>query len=382
MKRALVLLISAIMLLSACAQATPTPTPAPTPTATPSPTPTPIPTPTPTPTPVPTPTPTPTPPPSLTSGLPSMGEYHPINVQIENDPKARPQTGMSQADIVYECLEEGRSMTRFQCVFNDNIPTSVGPVRSCRIPFILIAEEYKGLLCFFGGPMNTDTGADIYPKLSKAKKAGNLQVAVDGITGTYGTNSKYGIYQRVKADSAGNKRVTPHNVYADLTKALPLLTGPVEPVSHFQFNANADYSSYEDTTSIEIKYTSKSVDTLYTYDPAAQNYKRFVSGDPFIDAGNGQQITVKNIIVQFAKTTGFGTKKGHLNIALVGSGNADTYVAGKHIKATWKRPKEADITKFYDANGNEIQLLPGNTWVQEVPTTFKATTGGASVVYK
>jgi hypothetical protein len=301
---------------------------------------------------------------------------------MENMPAARPQSGMSKADIVYECLMEGRTMTRFQCVFNDNIPTSVGPVRSCRTPFVLIAEEFKGILVFFGGPQDTGTGADIYPKLYKAKKAGIIQLYTDGWGGTYGTNSKYHIFQRLKTDTAGNKRVIPHNVYANLENVLPLFTQPVEPVSHFQFNADADYSSLVDMTSIEIKYTDSSVDTLYTYDPAAVNYKRFVSGQPFIDAGNNnQQITVKNIIVQYAKITTFGTKKGHLNIALVGSGNADIYVAGKYIKATWKRPTEADITKYYDASGNEVQLLPGNTWVEEIPTYFKPKTTDASIVY-
>jgi hypothetical protein len=304
-------------------------------------------------------------------------------VQIENMPDARPQSGLSQADIVYECLMEGRSITRFQAVFNDNLPTSVGPVRSCRAPFVLIAEEYKGLLCFFGGPMGTGTGADIYPKLFKAKKAGNLQVEVDGLSGTYGTNSKYHIYKRVKTDTAGNKRFAPHNVYADLTNVLPLYKTPLTPVSHFQFNADADYSSDEDVTSVEVKYTgnAKTDDTLYAYDPAAKNYKRSVGGVPFIDAGNNnQQIAVTNIIVEYAKTTAFATKKGHINIALVGAGTADIFVGGKHIQATWKRPTEADITKYYDANGNEVQLLPGNTWVEEVPNNWKHSTANGSFV--
>jgi hypothetical protein len=387
MRCALILLACAVMVLTGCSQATPAPAPIPpatdTPAATPSPTPEPTPTPTPTPAPVPTPTPTPTPPPSLTTGLPSTGGYHPINVQIENQLPARPQTGMSQADIVYELLMEGKSCTRFQCVYNDNIPAFVGPVRSCRTPFVLVAEEYKGILCHFGGPRGTGTDADIPPKISKARKNGDLLIDCDGWGGRYGTISKYNIYKRYNADLAGNKRVTPHNVYANLQNVLPLFTKPLEPVSHFLFNADADYSSLEDITCVDIRYTGKydAMDTVYEYDPATRKYKRFLAGEPFIDAVDGQQITVKNIIVQYTKTSTYGTKKGHLNIQLVGSGKADVFVAGKHIAATWKRPKESDITRFYDGNGNEVQLQPGNTWVEVIPTYFKPAVDGTGYTF-
>ena len=50
---------------------------------------------------------------------------------IENSEKARPQTGLQQADIVYEAMAEG-SITRMLCVFNDQKPVVAGPVRSTR----------------------------------------------------------------------------------------------------------------------------------------------------------------------------------------------------------------------------------------------------------
>jgi hypothetical protein len=384
MKRALVLLVSLLLLTSACAQTTPTPMPTiQTPAPTPTPVPTPEPTPTPTPTPVPTPTPTPTPT-SPTTGLPYTGEYHPINVQIENIAAARPQTGMSQADIVYELLmDPNRTCTRFQCVFNDNIPEFVGPVRSARTPFVLVAEEYKGILMHWGGPTNTGTGADYRNQVSKAKKNGDLLIDCDGAGGTYGEKSKYNIFKRYTKDLAGNKRSNPHNVYANLTNVLPLFQEPLEPVSHFLFNADADFSPWNDITTIDVKYTGKykTMETVYEYDTAAQNYKRSLAGEPFIDALNGQQITVKNVIVQYAETTSYGTGHGHINIHFVGEGKADVFVAGKHVAATWKRPTESDITRYYDENGNEIQILPGNTWVEVIPTYFIPEVDGTNFIF-
>jgi hypothetical protein len=364
MKRALALGLCAVLFLTGCSsfavapaattqQATEAPTPSPTVEPTPSPTPTPTESPTPVPTPTPTPVPT-----SLTSGPPSGQEYKPVNVQIENQPQARPQAGMSEADIVYEVLMEGRSMTRFQCVFNDHLPKNVGPVRSCRIYFADIASEYKGVLAFFGGPDHTK--ANIYPKINKAVKDGNVQVAADGLTSKYGTKS--GLYWRIKQRSA------PHNVYTDITKLVKLLTKPVPAVSHFNFNADAVLSG-DDVTKIEVKYPA--VDTRYEYDAALRKYKRFIGKEPFIDANTKQQITVTNVIVQYAKTVGLGTSKGHIDVKLIGSGDAEVFVGGKHVKATWKRAKQADITRYYDASGKEIEILPGNTWVQIVPTGSK-----------
>ncbi len=322
------------------------------------------------PTPVPTPTPTPAPPPSLTSGLPSGKDYKPVNVQIENMPEARPQAGLSQADIVYECLMEGRSMTRFQCVFNDNLPSNVGPVRSCRLYFVDIAAEYKGVLAFFGGP--STTVANIYPKINRTLKAGNLQVAADGISGRYGTKSN--LYWRTK------ERHAPHNVYTDVSKHAALLEKPVEPVSHFLFNEEAVYTG-EDINNIEVRYNARTVDTKYIYDKAAQRYNRFIGADPMIDANTNSQVTVKNVIVQYAKTVGLGTSKGHIDIKLIGTGKADVFVNGKHIAATWKRATQDDITKYYDDAGKEIELQPGNTWIQIIPSTWTMIKTGDSISF-
>jgi fibronectin type 3 domain-containing protein len=296
--------------------------------------------------------------------------YHPVNVQIENSPGARPQSGLSSADIVYECLMERRCVTRFQAVFNDQMPTYVGPVRSCRLYFVSIAEQYKGILAFYGGPSSTD--ANIYPKLAQALKDGNILIIANGLTKQY-----HPLYWRITS------RPVPHNVYTNLTKTVSLYSKVTQPtpVSIFKFNADADYSASEDMNTVDVEYNGLSYDAKFVYDPTAKNYKRYEAGKPFIDANTRKQITVKNIIVQRADTVDLGTHKGHLNINLVGTGKADVYTDGKHISATWERPTEADVTKFYDASHNEIELQPGNTWVEEVPTEWEPHYFSADSIY-
>lgn len=301
----------------------------------------------------------------MTTGLPSGKVYKPICVMIQNDPHARKQTaGLSQADIVYEVFENGDSMTRFVAVFNDFLPNSVGSIRSSRIYYVDIACEYKSALCFFGGPPAEVGKGSINAKVNKALKDKLLVIGANGINPPW---NKY--YKRNK------KYPAPHNVFIDINQIAALIKDPIKPVSHFQFNAEAVYTG-DNATSIEIVYNKRIIDVRYTYDPAAGVYLRTQEADktiPMVDANTNKQITVKNVIVQYAKETYLGNSRGTSlnNFTMTGTGEADVFVAGKHIKATWKRPKLDDITKYYDASGKEIELQPGNTWVQVVPSNRK-----------
>src|SRR5699024_9640157 len=55
----------------------------------------------------------------------------PIGVMVNNHAEARPQSGLSQADIVFEILAEAR-ITRLLALYQSEIPDVVGPVRSAR----------------------------------------------------------------------------------------------------------------------------------------------------------------------------------------------------------------------------------------------------------
>ena len=63
----------------------------------------------------------------------------PIAVTINNHPLARPQAGISSADIVYELLVEGDA-TRFLAIYQSQLPEQVGPIRSARDYLIQLAK--------------------------------------------------------------------------------------------------------------------------------------------------------------------------------------------------------------------------------------------------
>src|SRR5699024_4457269 len=76
-------------------------------------------------------------------------EQRMIGVMVNNHPEARPQTGLSSVDIVFEILAEGR-ITRFLALFQSDLPEVVGPVRSAREYYFNLADGYGALYVYHG----------------------------------------------------------------------------------------------------------------------------------------------------------------------------------------------------------------------------------------
>lgn len=81
------------------------------------------------------------PPPAPPASPPSAALKVPVAVVVENAPDARPQSGLDQADIVWEILAEG-FITRFFAIFSTQPSAQIGPVRSARIYFDQLDKAY------------------------------------------------------------------------------------------------------------------------------------------------------------------------------------------------------------------------------------------------
>lgn len=73
----------------------------------------------------------------------------PVAVMVSNQTQARPQTGLSKADIVFEMLTEG-NVTRFMAIYQSEDPEVVGPVRSAREYFFELADNYDAIYTYHG----------------------------------------------------------------------------------------------------------------------------------------------------------------------------------------------------------------------------------------
>jgi len=273
----------------------------------------------------------------------------PVAVMIDNHYKARPQSGLSEAEIVYEILAEGR-ITRYMAVFQVNEPEKLGPVRSARSYYIDKALEYDPLYVHVGGsPQAFD---DVV----------RLQMAdMDGLAS--------GAFWRTK-----HKKM-PHNAYTNIEnlRAEADRRGYKTLVNIDTWQFNEEDQELVGTPGPHLKFVYKAPSgsdstgyySEFKYDEDAKVYYRYVNSTPHKDETSDIHLSAKNIFVQVAPHR-IIDNEGRRDIDVVGSGRGYYLTNGNYIPVTWSKEGRRGLTRLYDVEGNEVIFNPGVTWVQVV----------------
>ncbi|WP_259391459.1 DUF3048 domain-containing protein [Paenibacillus sp. 1011MAR3C5] len=302
-----------------------------------------------------TPTPDPTPKPfsAPLTGVERDDEAmdRPIAVMINNFSAARPQSGLTNADVVWEVLAEG-GITRLVAVYQstDAMEDTIGPIRSNRAYLIDIADTYGAIMVHAGG------SPEAYGILQKQGKP-----YLDEITnaGPYYWRSK--------------ERKAPHNLYSNLEK---MHQGAEKkgykndmPVATYPFTAEgtitgAVEAGAEPATQIDITFLMQSYKVGYIYDETSRLYKRSINDEPHIDLNNSEQLSATNLVVL---ETGHKTldNVGRLAVDLESGGAAYLFQKGKRIDIDWVRSPDGMIR--FSKDGSEVSFLPGKTYIHIVP---------------
>ena len=89
----------------------------------------------------------------------SLQNQRPIAVMVDNEKKALPHFGLTEADVVYEMMnstQNGR-VTRLMAIVKDwGKITQFGSIRSTRPTNVMLAGEWNAVLCHDGGPYHID----------------------------------------------------------------------------------------------------------------------------------------------------------------------------------------------------------------------------------
>lgn len=277
----------------------------------------------------------------------------PLAVVIENHTDARPQSGLSRADLVYEALAEG-GITRFLAVYLSE-DTKLGPIRSNRPYFIDWLMEYDAGYAHVGGSPKAQS-------LVKSLRIADLDQFFIGPP----------TYER------SSSRFAPHNVYTTTAKLRRAASGrgykgPVN-IDSWQFaDDEATPSARPRKSEIGIPYPAFGMNVLWRYDAKSNTYLRFNAGVAHKDAETKKQLFAKTVIVQYVKTLPEESGHGRLKMGTVGSGKVLVFKDGKTIVGKWKKTSRKARTGFFDQEGNEISLNRGKIWVQVVPSDFKIT---------
>ena len=236
--------------------------------------------------------------------------------------------------------------TRFLAFYYHKDAARIGPVRSARPYLAEKANEYGAVLTHVGKSPQTDT----YFKKNNTEH-------IDEMPNTPGFWRE-------------NNRKAPHNLYTSTMNMWDnlLKNGQVgtKSLQGLKFQTDAILHNAKDSAGTTIFYPYGEV--VYQYQPVDKDYLRFISGKAHIDAENFLPLRMKNIIIQFVDTK-ILDGEGRLSLNLNSKGRAIISSGGKTTEGTWEKQSN-DVTKYFDADGKEVILPPGQTWIEIVQSNM------------
>lgn len=300
---------------------------------------------------------------------PALLDRRPMAIKVTNYPRyVRPQSGLEQADIVYEYYLE-RGIPRFIAVFYGQEAERVGPVRSGRLFDEHIFRMYDSLFVFG----NADTRVmDYFLALEPAIRHSLIVENPNDRELTCGDK----IPSRLCRDK---ELKTYNNLFAntaELTAYFDQAYGNYRPdLTGMHFS---DQVPLSETPGIDIRVRySLMIYHIWRYDENHSQYFRWQETDgfpdpleeeyaPHYDYVTGQQLSAENVVVLFVDHEYYvKTERSEIyQIDLNGSGPAIVFRDGFAYQAQWVRPKDGGVLQLYTPDGKPFPLKPGQTWFQ------------------
>lgn len=260
-----------------------------------------------------------------------------LAVKIDNVAQARPQTGLTHADIVYVLPVEGE-LSRILAVFSSHVPPVIGPVRSSR-------EDDLELLRQFGRPAFAYSGAapHLLPFVERAR-------TVDLYAG------------RVGGYFRDPSRVAPHNLYARTRQLLAEARGA--SVAHdIGFRFGTAPPGGRATASFAVSYTSASF--LFRWSDSAGRWLVWMDGKPAA-ATEGGQLGAATVIIQYTVVRTSRFLEAGVRPPFAQSDGTGTGVVlrdGRSYAIRWSRLDANRGTTFTTAAGQPMTFARGQVWV-------------------
>jgi hypothetical protein len=273
------------------------------------------------------------------TGEPVAGPRLVLAVKIDNLVDARPQTGVSRADIVYVLPVEG-GLSRLMAVFSSAFPPVVGPVRSARLQDLEVLRQ-------FGRPAFAYSGAapTALPTINRAPIV-NLR---DGLAHGYFRD---------------NRRAAPHNLYAH-TSALraQALAGGASEAHSIGFGFGPAPGGGKPVRAESVSYPAASF--RFTWSAARGRWLVWMDGSRAASTEDGQ-LSAATVVIQYTQVKIPPAAGPHTPTPFaksVGSGRALVLRDGQVFQVRWSRPTAEDGTTFRTASGQPMTFARGPVWI-------------------
>jgi hypothetical protein len=261
-----------------------------------------------------------------------------LAAKIDNIRYARPQTGLTHADIVYVLPVEG-GLSRFLAIFSSDYPPVIGPVRSAR-------EDDLELLRQFGRPAFAYSGATatLLPYIHRAARIVDLY---DGITAGYYRDTN---------------RIAPYNLYAHTRQLLG--QAPRASRAHdIGFRFGPPPPGGKPARSASVSYPAASF--RFSWSAAKDRWLVSMDGSPAVTTDGGRlspaTVVIQYTTVRTSRFLEYGKPPPYAEST--GSGTALVLRDGKAWAAHWSRPKADGGTTFTTVAGQRMTFSPGQVWI-------------------
>lgn len=283
---------------------------------------------------------------------PAGANSRPVAIMVANDKGyARPQVGLSEADLFIEAETEG-GYPRIMAVFSDasRVPAQVAPVRSARTHFVKMAQSLDAIYVHAGG----STGADAL--LSQLEKDGKI----NRLNALGNNGNAFWRDQALRAD-----RDYEHSLSTGGT-------GLTDRIAYRGFRTTSDNAPFTFGTAVSgdtcnnVTVKLSGAETFsFAYNAETGRYTKYLSnGNPHADT-DGHAIEVTNVLVMY--DTKFAESSQHISFTLE-SGSALLCSGGKARTVQWTRT-ESGLS--FTENGAEATFLPGKTYICLVANSYK-----------
>jgi hypothetical protein len=270
-------------------------------------------------------------------------------IMIENSPSARPQSGIKDSGVVFEAIAEG-GITRYLVLYQEQKPQLVGPVRSVRLYYVDWVAAFNASVAHVGGSAAA---------LAEVRSGSYRDIDQFFNAGTYWRASD---------------RAAPHNVYTSFERLDALNAKKGYTTSSFTGFTRKDSTANATPTanSISVTVSSVSYNSTYTYNASTNSYDRSLGGIAHTDREGGQISPRVVIAMRVAESTVF--QDGYReNITTIGNGTAYIFQDGTVQEVTWRKTSRSAQITFSDAQGKDVPLARGQTWITAVPNNKAVT---------
>ncbi|MCB0207949.1 MAG: DUF3048 domain-containing protein [Anaerolineae bacterium] len=296
---------------------------------------------------------------------PAILERRPFMIRIGNDPEARPQVALTDADVVYEELVEWW-VTRFSAIYLSNDPEMIAPIRSARLINQQLTPQYDAALVNSGGSdevrwelsqtdiVNLDEFYVPSPYFYRPNEGWQTRLAFNATLGR-----EY--LDREGLDSNVNLRGFSFSDTLDLASLPANVIGEAKEVV--------------------IPYPQLTSEARWEYDEDSGRYLRFTTDEPHMDF-NGKQVSAANVVIYFAEhqdTEIVEDSAGATSVRIIVNGFGPAWLVrdGKVMKGNWETDG-LETPHFIFGDGRPMPFKPGNTWIQVVPLEYAIAIDGAS----